>query len=71
MVERVNRAVADCLILCAYSQKAPYDAAHEYLASLRRDATWDNADVETVASLVLGVLNRLQRDGASREGWVK
>lgn len=71
MVERINRAVSDCLVLCAYSTKAPHEAARNYINSLRRDATWDNADADSVESLVMGVLNRLQRDGASREGWVK
>ena len=70
-MDRVNRAVADCLILCAYSTRSPHDAARDYIESLRRDTTWDDADVESVSSLVLGVLNRLQREGASREGWVK
>ncbi|HUE71444.1 MAG TPA: hypothetical protein VMP01_11225 [Pirellulaceae bacterium] len=71
MVERINRAVSDCLVLCAYSTKAPLDAARDYIDALRRDATWDNANVDSVESLVMGVLTRLQRDGASREGWVK
>ena len=70
-MERINRAVADCLVLCAYSTRAPREAAREYIESLRRDPTWDNADVDSVAALVLGVLDRLQREGASREGWVK
>ena len=71
MVERINRAVSDCLVLCAYSTKAPHDAARDYIHSLRRDPTWDDAEVASVESLVMGVLHRLQRDGASREGWVK
>ncbi len=71
MVARINRAVADCLILCAYSQREPRDAALDYLASLRRDPTWDNADVDTVQSLVVGVLDRLGRTDANREGWLK
>ena len=70
-MERINRAVADCLVLCAYSTKSPHEAARDYLTCLRRDPTWDNADVESVESLVMGVLSRLQRDGASREGWIK
>ena len=71
MIERINRAVADCLVLCAYSQRAPHDAAADYIRSLRKDPTWDNADVDSVESLVTGVLVRLARTGEAREGWVK
>jgi hypothetical protein len=71
VIERINRAVADCLILCAYSRKSPHEAAAEYLASLHSDPTWDNTDVETVSSLVLGVLKKLQREGVNPEGWIK
>ena len=71
MIERINRAVSDCLILCAYSKRTPHEAAEDYVASLRRDPTWDYSDVASVESLVMGVLERLAREGASREGWVK
>ena len=70
MVERINRAVSDCLILCAYSQQAPQDAAREYIQSLHRDPTWDITDVETVESLVLGIFARLQQT-VGRQGWIK
>lgn len=71
MLERINRAVADCLILCAYSQRSPQAAAREYIESLRRDPTWDDADVDSVSALVLGLLERLQRQGANWQGWLK
>ena len=71
MVERINRAVADCLILCAYSQRDPREAAQEYLASLRRDPTWDEQDASSVESLVMGVLARLARSDVNSKGWLK
>jgi hypothetical protein len=57
--ERVNRAIADCLILCAYSHQNPYDSAQEFVDALRGDPLWSDDNVNTVASLVFGVLDRL------------
>lgn len=61
MNQLVSRAVSDCLVLCAYSERHPLEAAAEYVQSLRRDPLWDHAEVEQVESLVLRMLARLQR----------
>jgi hypothetical protein len=71
MVARISRAVADCIILCAYSQKPPRDAASDYLESLKRDPTWDESDVERVSALVFGLIDRIQQADVDREGWIK
>lgn len=71
MIERINRAVADCLILCAYSQKSPREAANDFVLQLYRDPLWDNADVDRVQQLVAGLLDRLHREARDTEGWLK
>jgi hypothetical protein len=71
MTERINRAVSDCLILCAYAQGHPRDVAAEYLQALRNDPLWDNADVEVVDALVMGLLAKLQRSDIDTQGWLK
>lgn len=71
MVERINRAVADCLILCAYSQKPPRAAADDFLLQLQRDPLWEEEEARRVRQLVEGLLDRLHRDAHDDEGWVK
>jgi hypothetical protein len=71
VVARINRAVADCIILCAYSHQPPREAAAEYLHALKSDPTWDDDDVERVCALVYGLLDRLQQADVDRQGWLK
>lgn len=70
-IARINRAVADCLILCAYSQKPPHDAAEDFFDGLSRDSTWKAEDVQAVNRLVLGVLERLNRSNGDSRGLIK
>jgi hypothetical protein len=70
MIERINKAVADCLILCAYSRKPIRETANEFAYSLYRDPLWDQADASRVMELVRSVIERLEREPSDREGWV-
>lgn len=71
MIERINKAVADCLILCAYSQKPVRETANDFAYALYRDPLWDQADASRVVELVRSVIERLEREPANREGWVE
>lgn len=58
MVERINRAIKDCLELC-YQNSMPLGALGEFMDRLRADPSWNEAEIEQVERGVLQMLAAL------------